>query len=113
MFKRGQRPTEHEVDDQVVAGVLVLGNGHDFVLEGQQSADLDVQRESEVEGSTAGGFGVEVNLKGLVHRVGLDEVAFVVDVEAVVRCVVLQVGDEACDVDNSHGDPSWSLGLGP
>ena len=92
---------------------MVLGNGHDFVLEGQQSPDLNVQRESEVERSTAGGLGVEVNLKGLVHRVGLDEVALVVNVEAVVSRVVLQVGDEACDVDNSHGGPSWSLGLGP
>ena len=112
MFQRGQGPTEHEVDDQVVAGILVLGYGHDLVLEGQQGPDLDVQREAEVEWSAAGRLGMEVDLEGLMHGVGLDEVAFVVDVEAVICGVVLQVGHEACDVDDGHGGPSWLSALG-
>ena len=52
--------------------------------------------------AAAGLLGVEVDLPRLAQRVGLDEVALVVHVEAVVDGVLLEVGDEAGDVDDGH-----------
>ena len=51
---------------------------------------------------------MQVHLEDLAHRVGLDEVALVVDVESVFGCVVLQVCDEACNVDYGHWRSSGS-----
>ena len=45
---------------------------------------------------------MEVDLPQLPQRVGLDEVALVVDVEAVVDRLTLHVGDETCNVDHCH-----------
>ena len=57
----------------------------------------------QVERAAARLLGVQVDLPGLAQRVGLDEVALVVHVEAVVDGVVLEVGDEPGDVDGGHG----------
>ncbi len=65
----------------------------------------------QVEWATAGGLGVQVHLEGLAHRVGLDEVALIVDVEAVLGCVILQIGDESGDVDYCHLRSSRPDGL--
>ncbi len=56
----------------------------------------------EVERSAARLLGMEVDLPRLAQRVGLDEVALVVDVETVVDGVILEVGDEAGHVDDGH-----------
>ena len=53
----------------------------------------------EVEGAAASLLGVQVDLPHLAQGVGLDEVALVVDVEAVVDRVVLQLGHIAGYVD--------------
>ena len=84
-------------------GILVGGHG---VLEPEQGAGVDVERQVEVDGALAGLLGVEVDLPGLAQRVRLDEVALVVDVEAVPDGVVLQVGDEPGHVDDRHAVPS-------
>lgn len=47
-------------------------------------------------------LGMEVDLPQLAKRVGLDEVPFVVHVEAVVDRLGLHVGDEPCNVDHCH-----------
>ena len=60
----------------------------------------------QVEGAAARLLGVEVDLPGLAQRVGLDEVPLVVHVEPVIDGVVLEVGDEAGHIDDSHGLPS-------
>ena len=107
MLERRQQPGEDQMDGEVVGGVVVLGQDHDLVLEGQQGARVEVEGEVQVERAAAGRLGVEVDLEGLTHRVGLDEVALVVHVEAVLGGVVLQVCDEAGDVDDGHGRSSW------
>ena len=56
----------------------------------------------QVERTVARLLGVQVDLPRLAQRVGLDEVALVVHVEAVVDGVVLEVGDEPGDVDDGH-----------
>ena len=45
---------------------------------------------------------VEVDLPRLAHGVRLDEMAFVVHVEAVVDSMILQIGDESGDIDDGQ-----------
>ena len=47
-------------------------------------------------------FGMQVDLEGLAHRVGFDEVALIMHVETVMGCMILQVGDETRDIDDRH-----------
>jgi hypothetical protein len=54
---------------------------------------------------------VQVDLPQLAQRVGLDEVAFVMDVEAVVDRLTLQVRHESCYVDDCHTGLSVPLML--
>ena len=72
------------------------------VLEAEQHARIDLEREVEVDRALATLLGMEVDLPGLAQRVALDEVTLVVHVEAVLDRVILQVGDEAGDVDDRH-----------
>ena len=51
---------------------------------------------------------MQVHLEELAHRVGLDEVPLVMDVEAVLGGVVLEIGDESGDVDDCHWRSSMS-----
>ena len=57
----------------------------------------------QVERASAGVLGVQVHLPRLAQRVRLDEVAFVVYVELVVDGVILEIGDEARDIDDGQG----------
>ena len=102
VLQRGEGPGEHQLHHQVVAGVDVLGQRHDLVLEGHEGAGFKVQREVEVEGTAAGRLRVEVDLEGLAHRVGLDEVPLVMHVEAVLGGMVFEIGDKTGDVDDGH-----------
>ena len=86
----------------VVGRVLVVGAVDHRVLEAEQHPRVDLEREVEVDGTLAPLLGVEVDLPGLAQRVALDEVPLVVDVEPVLDRVVLEVGDEARDVDDCH-----------
>ena len=72
------------------------------VLEAEQHARVDLQREVEVDRAFAPLLGMEVDLPRLAQRIALDEVALVVHVEAVLDRVILQVGDEAGDVEDCH-----------
>ena len=87
---------------ELVGRVVVVGQLGDDVLEREEDARLDLQREVEVERAVAALLGMEVDLPHLAQRVRLDEVAFVVHVEAVVDRVVLELGDVAGDVDGGH-----------
>ena len=86
----------------------VIGFQH-LVFEAEQGPRIDLEREVEVDGAVAGFLGVKVDLPQLAQRVGLDEVALVVHVEAVVDRMALQVGDESCDIDDSHSPPPACL----
>ena len=56
----------------------------------------------EIEWASASVFGMQVDLPCLTHRIGLDEVTLVVHVECMVDSMVLEVGDEAGNVDDGH-----------
>ena len=57
----------------------------------------------EVERTIARLIGVQIDFSRLAVRVGLDEVAFVVNVEPVLGDVVLEIGDEPLEIDDGHG----------
>ncbi len=80
---------------------LVVERDH-RVLEAEQHARVDLEREVQVDWSLASLFGVEVDLPRLAQRVALDEVALVVHVKTVLDRVILEIGDESCDVDDCH-----------
>ena len=87
---------------ELVARVVTVGEAQHGILERQQLARIDFERKVKVEGPVARRLRMQVDLPGLPQRVGLDEVALVVHVEAVIGGVVLQVGDEAGHVDDGH-----------
>src|SRR5262249_59112988 len=72
------------------------------VLEAEQHARVDLERQVEVDGTLAPLLRVEVDLPVLTQGVALDEVPLVVHVEPVLDGVVLEVGHEPRDVDDSH-----------
>ena len=98
----GRRPGEGEGEVELVGRLLVLGEQHDGVLEGEEHPRIDVEGQVQVERAAAALLGVEVDLPDLAQRVRLDEVPLVVHVKPVVDGVVLQVGHVAGDVDGSH-----------
>ncbi len=102
MGHRREAPGEHEREVILVGRVDVVGQAHYGVLEGEQGARIDVELDVQVDRTTAAVLGVQVDLPGLAQGVGLDEVALVVDVEAVGDRVVLEIGDETGDVDGGH-----------
>jgi len=98
-----QDPREHQGEGEAVGRVGSLGQLEHAVLEGEQCAGFDLEREVQVERAPAGVLGVEVDLPRLAQRVGLHEVALVVHVELVVDGVILEIGDEARDIDDGQG----------
>src|SRR5204863_872063 len=102
-----ESPGEDQGEEELVRGLSVVGQvGHD-IFEAQQDPGVDFQGQVEIEGTVAPLFRVEVDLPRLAERVGLDEVALVVHVEAVIHGVILELGDVAGDVDDSHGRPGY------
>ena len=100
--QRRQRPGERDREVELVRRLVVVGQAEHGVLEGEQHARVDVEREVQVERPAAAVLGVQVDLPDLAQGVRLDEVALVVDVEAVVDGVVLQVRDVPGHVDGCH-----------
>ena len=90
-------------------GELVLGEGHHLVLECEHGAGIDLKSEMELHGSAAGLLGVQIHLPCLAHGVGLDEVPLVMDVESMIRSVVLQFGNESGHIKQCHALKSASF----
>ena len=87
---------------ELVRRVLVVGQIDDGVLEGEQYAGIDCEREVQVDRPAATFLWVEVDLPHLTQRVRLDEVALVMNMEPVVHRVILQLGHVAGHVDHCH-----------
>ena len=71
--------------------------------QGDQRSRVDFDGDVEVEWTIARLIGVQIDFPRLAVRVGLDEVAFVVNVEPVLGDVVLEIGDEPLEIDDGHG----------
>jgi myo-inositol-1(or 4)-monophosphatase len=99
-------PGEGEGEVVLVGWLGVLGQVDHGILERKQGARVHFEGEVQVERAAASLFGVQVDLPGLAQGVGLDEVAFVVDMESVVDRVVLQIGYVSGDIDDRHSGES-------
>ena len=86
----------------IVGRVSTLCQLFDGVFETEQHPRVYLQGEVEVERAVAGLLGVQVDLPGLVERVGFDEVPLVVDMEPVVNGMVFQLGDIPGHIDDGH-----------
>ena len=100
--QRRQRPREVEREEELVGGLLVVGEADEGVLEAEQDTRVDLEREVEVDRAFAPFFGVQVDLPRLAQRVRLDEMTLVVHVESVLDRVILQIGDEPGNVDDGQ-----------
>ncbi len=106
----GEGPGEYQREAVATGRIGPLGELEHLVLEPEQTPGIDLEREMEVEWSTACLIGVEVDLPGLAERIRLHEVPLVVNVEAVIGRMVLQVGNESGDIDDGQSStPSLSL----
>jgi hypothetical protein len=103
--QRRQHPCEGEGELVPLRGRGVLAEAVDGILEGQQGAGIDLHGQVQVDRPAAPLLGVEVDLPVLAQRVRLEEVALVVDVEAMPDGMVLQIGHVPRDVDNGQVNP--------
>ena len=85
---------------ELVVGGVAFGKGGDVLIEIEHHPGIDLEGDMQVEGLAAGVLRVEVDLEGLAHAVGLDEVALIVDVKAVLDGVLLDGCDVAGDVQS-------------
>jgi hypothetical protein len=100
--QRRQSPGEAEGELEVIGRIITFGPADDRVLEAEQHPRVDVERKVEVDGPFASFLGVHVDLPCLSQRIALDKMSLVVDMEAVLDRVILEVGDEPGDVDDGH-----------
>ena len=109
--QRRKAPREEQWEAEIFRRWLVgVGEGIDLVFEGEHHAWVDLEGKVEIEWPTARMLWVEVHLECLTHRVRLDEVPLIMNMEAVMGCMIFQVGDETCDIDDRHdvsSSPSW------
>jgi myo-inositol-1(or 4)-monophosphatase len=95
-------PGECQWEVEVVGRLLVLGQPEYRVFEREKRPRIDFEGQVEVEGATAPVFGVELHLPDLAERVGLDEMALVVHMEAMVNRVILEIGHVPGHIDDCH-----------
>ena len=86
-----------------VVGFAGFAHASNLILEGDQRPWVDFDGDVEIEWTIARPVGVQVDFPRLAVRVGLDEVAFVVNMEPVLGDVVLEIGDEPLEIDDGHG----------
>jgi myo-inositol-1(or 4)-monophosphatase len=111
--KRRQLPREHEREVEVVGRVVAVVERDDDVFERQEHAWIDLEGEVEIERTVATVFRMQVDLPRLTERVGLDEMALVVDVEGVVDGMLLELGYIAGDIDRCHRRRGYRAGPPP
>ena len=103
------RPGEVQRQVENIGGFCTFGKFQHDIFEGEQGSWIDLKGQMEIEWATAGFLWVKVDLPGLAHGIGLYEVPFVVDMESVISCVIFQVRDESCCINNCHSVslPGW------
>ncbi len=105
--QRREPPSEGEREMVLIRRRNLLGEVEHGILEGEKDARVYLERQMEVERTTASLLGVQVHLPRLAKRVGLDEVPLVVNVKSVIDRMVLQVGHVSRYVYDCHSE--WSL----
>ncbi len=100
--QRRKSPGEGHGKLELVRRLGSFGELEHLVLEGQEHPGLDLEREVQVKRSVAPFLGMQLDLPGLAQRVGLDEVALVVDVESVLDGMILELRHVPGDVYHCH-----------
>lgn len=101
--ERRKGPGERQWEVVLVRRLFVIGQLQDHVLEAEENSRVHIERKVKVDRPSTPFFRMQIDLPHLTERIGFDEVPFVVDVEAVIDRVVLQVGDIPGDIDRCHG----------
>lgn len=100
--KRGECPGEDERKGHSFDRVGGVGEFQHLILEPNHDPGVHFKGQMEIEGAAAGIFRVQVDLPGLTHGIGLDEVSLVVHMEGVIDCVIFEIGYETRNIDNCH-----------
>ncbi|CAM8633910.1 hypothetical protein MCETE7_00710 [Acidimicrobiia bacterium] len=100
--KRGECPGEDERKGHSFDRVGGVGEFEHLILEPDHDSGVYFKGQMEIEWAAAGIFRVEVDLPGLTHGIGLDEMSLVVHMEGVVDCVIFEIGYETRYIDNCH-----------
>ena len=108
MYQRWKAPGEQQGETQVVGRDLArIGERVHLVFERQHDPGVDFEREMEIQWPTTCVFGVQIDLKGLPHGVGLYEVPFVVHMKPVMGRVIFEVGDEPRNINDGQRGRSF------
>jgi hypothetical protein len=73
---------------ELVGGLLLLGEEHNGVFEGQEDAWINVEGQMQVQRAAAPLLGMEVDLPNLTQGVRLDKMPLVVNMKSVVNGVI-------------------------
>ena len=95
-------PGEGQRKVELVGRFFFLGQEDHGVLEGKQDAGIDIQGQVKIQWSAAPLLGMKVDFPHLAQGVCLYKVSLVVDMEAMVDRVVLQVRHVTGDVNGCH-----------
>jgi hypothetical protein len=85
-----------------IGRVLVVRKTEDCILEGEQGPGVHFQAQVQIEWAATAIFGMELHFPDLAEGVRLDEVPLVVNMEAMVDGVILEVGHVPGHVDDCH-----------
>ena len=108
-----ESPGEGKGEMELVGGLLLFGEEHHGVLEGEEDAGIDVEGQVEVQRTAASFLGMQVDLPDLTKGVRLDEMPLVVYVKPVIDGVILQVRNVSGDVNGCHSGASLMASHGP
>ena len=97
-----QGPGEGEREVEVVGRFLVFGQPENGVLKREQCPRIDLEGQVEIERTTAAVFGMELDLPHLAERVGLHEMPLIMDMEAMVDRMILEIGHVPGHIDDCH-----------
>jgi myo-inositol-1(or 4)-monophosphatase len=100
--ERWEGPGEGEREVEVIGWLFVFGEPEHGIFEGEERPRVDLQGQVEVEGTATAVLGMELHLPHLAEGVGLDEMAFIVDVKTVVNGVILEIGHVSGHIDDCH-----------
>jgi hypothetical protein len=87
---------------KLIRRIYFIGQTQHCVLKREKSSRIDVEFNVKIDWTAAPIFWVKVNFPRLTQRVSLDEVPFIVHVEAVSNRVVFQVCDETSNINGGH-----------
>ena len=102
----GEQQWERESGRRIGIGVVEFA---DLVLEAEQGAWIDLERQVQVDRPAARLFGMQIDFPQLAQRIGLDEVPLVVHVKPVIDRMALQIAHEAGYIDDRHVDGHYRL----